>query len=77
MPIPAAQPPVMTPDGEPRPCPRCGRIFERSIEFVLEGKTVRQEGHVPGDRVCRTVEPLGKGGILLDARARRAARAQL
>lgn len=29
-----AQPPPLTEDGEPIPCPRCGRIFERPLEGI-------------------------------------------
>ena len=74
--IPAAEPPLDE-HGEPRPCPRCGRIFERPTAGSIDGQPIRLAGHVPGDAVCRTVPPATKGGVILDARMRRAARSQL
>ncbi len=71
------RPPITDEHGEPRPCPRCGRIYERPTTAVIDGQPVRLAGHVPGDAVCRSVLPMGKGGILLDARERKAARSRL
>lgn len=59
-----AAPPFLTDDGEPIPCPRCGRIYERP----LPGLT----GHVPGSsqRLC----PPMTGTVPRDARERKARR---
>jgi hypothetical protein len=63
--VPAAPPP-MEADGEPIPCPRCGRIYERSLPGV--------PGHVPGasDRLCPPMDQRSKPDR--DARARKARR---
>lgn len=62
-----AKPPILKPDGEPMPCPVCGRIFERPL--VVDGKEIG--GHPIGDpRFCtplKTVLPR----VERDARKRR------
>jgi hypothetical protein len=63
--------PLDRPAAEPVTCPRCGRLFERSIE--VGGKTIR--GHVTGDPA--TCIPMAGQPTIRDARARRAARRPL
>lgn len=58
-----AQPPAMTDDGKPIPCPRCGGIFERPLDGI--------PGHPIGHpRLC----PPMKGETPRDARERKAKR---
>lgn len=63
--VPMALPPLAA-DGEPVPCPRCGRIYERA----LPGLT----GHIPGDsdRLCPPTPR--NGSVPRDARERKARR---
>ena len=63
--VPAAPPP-MSAEGEPIPCPRCGRIYERPLPGV--------PGHVPGasDRLCPPMDK--RPSAERDARARKARR---
>lgn len=60
--VPMAPPPL-TADDEPIPCPRCGRIYERSLPGL--------SGHVPGasDRLCPPMS--GRATFSRDARDRR------
>lgn len=63
--VPMALPPLEA-DGEPIPCPRCGRIYERTLPGL--------PGHVPGssDRLCPPMN--GRAKVVRDARDRKARR---